>query len=733
MLTLTDYNNQVKFLEDKIKSIQANYQQQYYYYPPIYFAPFTGEKTPGEMGAAKNYKLQYNYLRVRSWQSYIDSEVTFSIINKYLKWCVGSGLKLQPQPDNYILETENFTDLDADFIRKVESRFNIYAKSRHSDYAGMINLNKIAFEGLKNALIGGDVLVILRLVEGRIVTQILDGSHIISPYFHSEWFKAASARGNNILFGVEVNDKNEHINYYIQDNYGNVTIVPRIGENSGNLMAFMVYGSRYRIDNVRGMPLISCVLETMRKLERYKEAVLGSAEERQKIAYFIEHGINSTGEHPLLSKFAQSSNLGMGEAPETKSIDAYEAAASKIVTTTNKQVINLPLDSQIKAFDTRNELYFKDFYDTNIKLVCSAMDIPFEVAMMMYNSNYSASRAAMKDWEHSLIVQREDFADQFHQNIYNLWLEVEILKGKIQAKGYTKAMMDNNIMALEAYRSARWLGDNVPQIDPLKEVQAERLKLGDASTPLTTYDQATESLGTGDFSKIMEKIKQEQSLTDGLKKETPPVIKKGNPNEADDLIKNDKMNPIAYLNQKIIKIIEFPELRQVFNYDCGASALQSVMVFYGIELREDFILEQLEAQHTDIFDNGVHISAIIKMANDYGINAELKQSLQAADLIKFIKNESPVIILLQAWRDENNKIKWSDDYRDGHYVVAIGYTNDKIIFEDPSSFTRTFLSFDELNERWHAIDDDGKKNIKSQAIIFSGQKDFDSNDLKHMN
>ena len=36
-----------------------------------------------------------------------------------------------------------------------------------------------------------------------------------------------------------------------------------------------------------------------------------------------------------------------------------------------------------------------------------------------------------------------------------------------------------------------------------------------------------------------------------------------------------------------MKIIPYPETRQVFNFDCGANALVSVLVFAGVEERED--------------------------------------------------------------------------------------------------------------------------------------------------
>ena len=181
-----------------------------------------------------------------------------------------------------------------------------------------------------------------------------------------------------------------------------------------------------------------------------------------------------------------------------------------------------------------------------------------------------------------------------------------------------------------------------------------------------------------------------------------------------------------------MKIIEFPELRQAYNYDCGASALQSVLVYYGYQEREDKLLKKLKATRTDIFDNGVKISEIVKVLKSYNLIVEVKRGLKAEDLPQYVDKEIPVIVLLQAWRDSKSPKSWKTDYVDGHYVVSIGYNNNKIIFEDPSSYWRTFLTFNELDDRWHAIDDEGKNDPISVAIIVKGKKKFKANELKHM-
>ncbi len=38
-------------------------------------------------------------------------------------------------------------------------------------------------------------------------------------------------------------------------------------------------------------------------------------------------------------------------------------------------------------------------------------------------------------------------------------------------------------------------------------------------------------------------------------------------------------------------LLDFPELRQAYDYDCGATALEAILAYYGIEVREELILK----------------------------------------------------------------------------------------------------------------------------------------------
>jgi len=185
------------------------------------------------------------------------------------------------------------------------------------------------------------------------------------------------------------------------------------------------------------------------------------------------------------------------------------------------------------------------------------------------------------------------------------------------------------------------------------------------------------------------------------------------------------------INKQIIKILNFPRISQSYTYDCGAASFQLVMTYYGIYKREEEFLKILKTVPVEKFNNGTKLSNIKKASEYYGFNCDIKNNLTPQDLCKYIDKDIPVIVLLQAWRLKEEE-DWSKSYDNGHYVVAIGYTEDKIIFEDPYSFTRDYLTFDELKERWHAVDDNGKPSSKSVSVIIYGEPLYDGDIINHM-
>lgn len=484
---------------EQLPQPQAHFTGQYRH---LYSQTFDGEKNLGEIGPAKNYIPDYELLRIRSWQSYLESEITQTVMNKSILWMVSKGLKLEAEPSKVVLESESI-DLDIEkFSRITEARFSLWGKSKMCSHNKMTTLSDIAKQAYKDSKIGGDVLVVLRLEKGVPTVQLIDGAHVKTPM--------NKLMDPKVKYGIQYSDNGEHEGYWISTSSLDSQYIPAKNKSTGLRTAYMVYGNRFRIDSHRGMPLIAACLETLKKLERYKEATVGSAEERQKIVMQIIHDANSTGDDPMIKNIANAYDVGNSSDMLPKDVNG-EQLSNRVAATTNKQVFNMPIGSKLQALESKNELYFKEFYETNFNIVCAMLAIPPNVATSVYNDSFSASRAATKDWEHTITVGRDDFGNQFYQPIYEFWLHTEVLKNKIAAPGYLGASYSNEYMVLEAYRTARFTGPMFPHIDPLKEVQAERAKLGPLADdmPLTTLEKATEALNAGDSDANMSQFKDE--------------------------------------------------------------------------------------------------------------------------------------------------------------------------------------------------------------------------------
>jgi capsid protein len=490
---------------------------------PIFNGMYNGEKSQGELGAPLNLLPDHRALRFRAYEANLTSDIVKIITGKLFKWTLGNGLSMEAQPNEKLLRYEKINEDLREFKSNVEAYFQNYILSCRSDYSGNDNLNINALKMLETKVLGGDCLVVFRIDDDfNVTSQVIDGQHVSDPIGNTEYMQGATSRGHTILHGVEIDSKGRHIAYYVNRINANPALVG-IGEyerieayskSTGLRMARLVYGSKHRIDHVRGISMLSAILEKVAKLDRYTEATVATAEEHSKVVFQVVHGKTSDGTNPFLDGVRQrttgiSSNDHFAQAA---------GVAKEISVSENKQVHNMPQDSELKAVSTTSEINYEPFFRAIFNQICASVDIPPEIAMQMYNSNYSASRAAIKGWEFLIKIYRDAIVREFYQPFYDLWLFVHINKGKVRADGYLKAFNQKNIDVIEAYGGARFTGVNMPHIDPVKEMNAIRLMLGKKydSTPLVSLNQATEIGGLGDWDENIKNVAEEEEMLEEL-------------------------------------------------------------------------------------------------------------------------------------------------------------------------------------------------------------------------
>lgn len=158
--------------------------------------------------------------------------------------------------------------------------------------------------------------------------------------------------------------------------------------------------------------------------------------------------------------------------------------------------------------------------------------------------------------------------------------------------------------------------------------------------------------------------------------------------------------------------VRVPKVRQTTGYSCGAAALKAVCKYFcaGPDDEDEFI----EALGSDP-DGGTAPADIVRVARKFGLRAVLQKGMPLAELQHHLDAGRPVICAMQAWGDEEAY----DNEESGHYVVAVGYNEGNVFFEDPAmdGKSRGFLPIKEFVSRWHDTDKHGQ-HYDHLGIVF---------------
>ncbi len=167
----------------------------------------------------------------------------------------------------------------------------------------------------------------------------------------------------------------------------------------------------------------------------------------------------------------------------------------------------------------------------------------------------------------------------------------------------------------------------------------------------------------------------------------------------------DKYHPIP---RNAIKV-PLPDTVQKEDYSCGAAAIMSISRFFGqrqgLEYEEDFIDMLIDLGMDP--EEGTHPYQLRRLVNKLKLKKKEYPNMTRKQLISCLDKGRSVLIMLQAYGEDKRgrPLKsYKGIWKEGHWVVAIGYDRDGVFFEDPSlEAMRGFIPYKELEERWHDI------------------------------
>lgn len=471
---------------------------------------FTGEKFPGGLDASSNFTTfdsiatinLTNYWVLRNWSNKLFTENLYArgLIRRLITNEINTGLTLEATPIGSILGIDDET-LNV-WTENVENRFTIWGKNPDvCDFRRLATFGSTQRAIRIAALVSGDVLVVLR--HSRVTNlpgiQLVPGESIITPVDDKP------RAGHEIVHGVELDGKKRQVAAWVRQSDGTTKRVPFVGERTGRRLAWLVYGTEKRHEEVRGQPILSLVLQSLKEIDRMRDAEQRAAVINSMLAMVVEKDVDKLGTLPLT-----------GAAVRRDSIPIADGSGGTRDLTLNGQLPGFVLDElqqgeKIKSFDTsRPNVNFGVFEAAIVNAVAWANEIPPEILTLAFQNNYSASRAAMNELKMYLNKMRSEFGDTVCQPIYVSWLLSEVRNNKISAAGLFEASRDpRKYDTFGAWVLSEWDGAIKPSVDLLKEVKGYQAMVTEG---WITNDRAAKELSGTKFSRNIKRVEQENGM-----------------------------------------------------------------------------------------------------------------------------------------------------------------------------------------------------------------------------
>ena len=144
---------------------------------------------------------------------------------------------------------------------------------------------------------------------------------------------------------------------------------------------------------------------------------------------------------------------------------------------------------------------FAAFVDAIATQIGAALEIPKEILLKSFTASYSASRGALLEAWKSFNMYRTWFVNDFCNPVYELWLSEAVAIGRVKAPGFFE---DPTIKA--AWLKAEWIGPSQGMLDPVKEIQAEKMA---CDYGFSTHADSALRLNGSDYNSNIEQLSRE--------------------------------------------------------------------------------------------------------------------------------------------------------------------------------------------------------------------------------
>jgi len=419
-------------------------------------------------------------LRERSRDLVRNNSLATGALNTKVSHIISGGVKLRSCVDASILgiSEEAANTLEA----QIEREWKIFSENPDCDIERTNNFNSLLELSYRSSFENGDVFILLpsEPVESSpyaLRMQLIESDRLCNAENASDTDKLSGG----ILKDKHGAPKEYHIlnvhpgrNHFSDAN--NWQKVKAFGEKTGrrNILHFF---QKKRIGQTRGVPDLAPVIEDLKQLGRYTDAVLTSAVISSFFTVFIK---SEFGEG--LDLMQPTSEIG-GKSSDKD----YKLSAGAILDLNPNEDVQFANPSQPNTT-------FDPFVLAMSRQIGAALELPYEILIKHFTASYSASRAAMLEAWLYFSNQRKRIVNDLCRPIFELFFEEAVVLGRIQAPGF----ISGDILIRQAYLGSEWIGAARGQIDEKKDIEAAKARI---EAGVSTLAEETTALTGGDWEK----------------------------------------------------------------------------------------------------------------------------------------------------------------------------------------------------------------------------------------
>lgn len=460
-----------------------------------------GAKFKNALAMVKKVFFDRATLLLRSKEEKFKSGIYNSMVYWLMVYTVGTGYSLNSTPLWDIIGITN-TKKRAKIRKDIENIIKLIFSSNTIDFSGNMPTWQFFRELFKMYLETGDVFILFHYYAdddiSPIKLQIIPTERVKTP--------PDKAGNKDIIEGIEYDKNGREIAYWINETAKEDSSTPiwnidppkykKIEKRTALGQIQIVHlAIRNETNDSRGIPLASNIFH---ELETISEAIVAELEATKMNAAtlgVIEREIGAVIGDGLTP--ASNFKTAKGEETRPETIDMFNAP--------NIIYNNLNEGEKFKDLSTaRPNLNIPTFIGAIMRPVSSGKGVPHEVLEGGYDSNYSASRAAIQQFWKSIEVYRDNFISCLFVPFYEALIDELVEMGELELKGYKDSKIKR-----QAWLQHGWIGSAQPTLDPNKDIKAIELaiKLG-----LMTRGQASIMLYGNRFEENVDKLKEEAML-----------------------------------------------------------------------------------------------------------------------------------------------------------------------------------------------------------------------------